>query len=114
MVNGIKDLSSFIQVELGAGGSPLEGQKGFLSMIIAPLSQERRVMRVGVLEGFIMSASLSLLVLWAQVPRTTLCGCEFYLLGGSTPGLSGLSSSYLAFTPFLPVSLSLVGSSKTS
>lgn len=71
MVNGIKDLSSFIQVELGTGGSPLESQKAFLSMIIAPLSQERRVMRVGVLEGFIMSASLSLLVLWAQVPRMT-------------------------------------------
>lgn len=35
--NGIKDLSSFIQVELGAGGSPLEGQKGSLSMVIAPL-----------------------------------------------------------------------------
>lgn len=83
-------------------------------MIITPFTPERRVMRVGVLEGFVMSASYSLLVLWAQVPRDTVCGYEFYLLGGSTPGLSGLLSSYLAFIPFLPVSLSLVGSSKTS
>lgn len=83
-------------------------------MVIAPFSRERRVMRVGVPEGFVMSASFSLLVLWVQVPRMTVCSCEFYLLGGSTPGLSELSSSYLAFIPFLPVSLSLVVSSKTS
>lgn len=38
-------------------------------MIIAPFTPERRVMRVGVLERFVMSASYSLLVLWAQVPR---------------------------------------------